>query len=89
MGLASLAEKQGHLEQAATWLRQAIASDPLNPDAHYQLCQIDKKLNLDADARKELQLFLDIRASRDKARQLFLEMNPQTAPAVENPPAKP
>jgi tetratricopeptide (TPR) repeat protein len=89
MGLASLAEKQGHLEQAATWLRQAVASDPLNPDAHYQLCQIDKKLNLDADARKELQLFLDIRASRDKARQLFLEMNPQTAPAVENPPAKP
>jgi tetratricopeptide (TPR) repeat protein len=89
MGLASLAEKQGHLDQAATYLRQAVDSDPLNPDAHYQLCQIDKKLNLDADARKELKLFLDIRASRDKAQELFRQMNPQTAPAVETPPAKP
>jgi predicted Zn-dependent protease len=89
MGLADLAQKQGKLQQAATYLRQAVESDPLNPDAHYQLCQIDKRLNLEADARKELKLFLDIRASRDKARQLYLQMNPQTAPAVENPPAKP
>ncbi|HEX4039408.1 MAG TPA: tetratricopeptide repeat protein [Acidobacteriaceae bacterium] len=89
MGLADLAQKQGNLQQAATYLHQAVESDPLNADAHYQLCQIDKRLNLDAEAQKELKLFLDIRASRDKVRQLYLQMNPQTAPAVENPPAKP
>jgi tetratricopeptide (TPR) repeat protein len=89
MGLGALAEKQGNLQQAATYLHQAVESDPLNPDAHYQLCQVDKRLNLDAEARKELKLFLDIRASRDKVRQLYLEMNPQTAPTVENPPAQP
>jgi tetratricopeptide (TPR) repeat protein len=89
MGLAGIAEKQGHLQQAANYLHQAVDSDPLNPDAHYQLCQIDKRLNLDADAQKELKLFLDIRASRDKARQLYREMNPQTAPVVENPPSRP
>ncbi|MGA8111659.1 MAG: tetratricopeptide repeat protein [Acidobacteriaceae bacterium] len=89
MGLAGIAEKQGDLQQAAAYLHQAIEADPLNADAHYQLCQVDKRLNLDADAQKELKLFLDIRASRDKVRQLYLEMNPQTGRAVENPPAKP
>lgn len=89
MGLADLAEKQGNLRQAAAYLHQAIESDPLNPDAHYQLCQVDKRLHLDTDARKELKLFLDIRDSRDKVRQLYLLMNPQTAPSVENAPSKP
>jgi tetratricopeptide (TPR) repeat protein len=88
-GLASVAQKQDHLEEAARYLRMAVQGDPLNAEAHYQLCQVDKKLNLDDEARKELKLYLDIRASRDKARQLFREMNSQTAPAVETPPAKP
>lgn len=89
IGLADLAEKQDNLKQAATYLRMAVQFDPLNAEAHYQLCQIDKKLKLDAEAQKELKLFLDIRDSRDKVRQLYHEMNPQTAPAVAASPAKP
>jgi tetratricopeptide (TPR) repeat protein len=89
MGLADLAEKQGNLQQAATYLRVAVQSDPLNAEAHYRLCQVDKGLNLDADAQKELRLFLEIRASRDKAKQLYREMNPQTAPAAGNSGTKP
>jgi tetratricopeptide (TPR) repeat protein len=89
MGLAGIAEKQGSLQQAATYLRMAVEADPLNPDAHYQLCQVDKRLNLNADAQKELKLFLDVRASRDKVAQLYREMDPQTAPVVENAPTKP
>jgi tetratricopeptide (TPR) repeat protein len=89
VGLADLAEREGNLEQAAGYLRMAVQSDPLNAEAHYRLCQIDKKLNLDEEAQKELKLFLDIRASRDKVKQLYREMNPQTAPAVADPPGKP
>jgi tetratricopeptide (TPR) repeat protein len=89
MGLADLAEKQGNLQQAAIYLRVAIQSDPLNAEAHYRLCQVDKGLNLDADAQKELKLFLEIRASRDKAKQLYREMNPQTAPAAGPSGTKP
>lgn len=89
LGLAGVAQKQGNLQEAARYLRMAVQSDPLNADAHYQLCQVDKRLNLDADAQKELKLFLDIRASRDKVRQLYLQMNPQTGRAVENSPSKP
>jgi tetratricopeptide (TPR) repeat protein len=81
LGLADVAEKQGNLKEAARYLGMAVESDPLNAEAHYKLCQVDKKLGLDADAQKELKLYLDIRASRDKARALFREMNPQTAPA--------
>ena len=88
-GLAAVAEKQGNLKQAADYLRMAVQADPLNAEAHYQLCQVDKKLNLNEDAQKELKLFLDIRASREKVRQLYREMNPQTAPAVADSAAKP
>jgi len=88
MGLADLAEKQENLEQAAGYLRVAVQSDPLNAEAHYRLCQVDKKLNLNDEAQKELKLFLDIRASRDKVKELYREMNPQTAPAVADPSAK-
>jgi tetratricopeptide (TPR) repeat protein len=83
MGLAGIAEKQDDHEEAARYLRMAVQSDPLNAEAHYQLCQVDKKLNLNDDAQKELKLFLDIRASRDKVKQLYREMNPQTAPAAD------
>jgi tetratricopeptide (TPR) repeat protein len=89
MGLADLAEKRGNLEQAAGYLRMAVQSDPLNPEAHYRLCQVDKKLNQTEEAQKELKLFLDIRASRDKVKELYREMVPQTASVAAEPPARP
>jgi tetratricopeptide (TPR) repeat protein len=89
IGLADLAEKQNNLDQAAGYLRMALQADPLNAEAHYQLCQLDKMLHLDEDAQKELKLFLEIRASRDKVKQLYREMNPQTAPAVADSAPKP
>jgi tetratricopeptide (TPR) repeat protein len=86
MGLASIAEKQDNLKDAARYLRMAVQSDPLNAEAHYQLCQVDKKLNLNDEAQKQLKLYLDIRASRDKVKELYQQMNPQTAPAAEPSP---
>jgi Tfp pilus assembly protein PilF len=86
LGLAELLNIQGKSERAAEYLRMAIAADPLNAEAHYKLSQLDRRLQLDDEAKKELKLFLDIRATRDKVKLLYREMNPQ-APAAESSPS--
>ncbi|MFZ0663845.1 MAG: tetratricopeptide repeat protein [Acidobacteriaceae bacterium] len=90
MGLAELFETQGKPEQAAAYLRMAVTSDPLNAQAHYRLSQVDRKLHLDEDSNKELELFLHIRATKEKVKQLYRQMNPptttpETAAAAPNP----
>ena len=81
MGLAGLLRGQNKPEEAAKYLRMAVASDPLNPTAHYELSQVDRQLHLDDEQKKQLQLFLDIRASKDKIQQLYQQMKPQGAQA--------
>ena len=77
IGLADLLRVQNKPEEAAKYLRMAVASDPLNADAHYKLSQLDKQLHLEAEQKKELQLYLDIRASKDKIQHLYQQMKPQ------------
>lgn len=89
MGLADMFEMQGNTQQAATYLRMAVASDPFNDEAHYKLSHVDKELHLDEDAQKELKLFLDIRATKDKVKQLYRQMNPQTTTPGDSSAAKP
>jgi Flp pilus assembly protein TadD len=77
LGLAGLLQLQNKPEAAATYLRMAIASDPLNSEAHYRLSQVDKQLHLDEEQKKQLQLYLDIRASKDKVQHLYQQMKPE------------
>jgi tetratricopeptide (TPR) repeat protein len=79
IGLAELDRQEGKLEDAATYLRMATKEDPFNAEAHYKLSQIDRELHLNDEQAKELKLFLDIRATRDKVKLLYRQMNPQTA----------
>ena len=65
-------------EEAAEYLRMAVVADPFNAEAHYKLSQVDRLLHRDEEQKKELQLFLDIRATRDKVKLLYRQMNPQT-----------
>jgi tetratricopeptide (TPR) repeat protein len=85
IGLAELLKIKGKPEQAATYLRMAVASDPFNAEAHYKLSQVDRELRLDEESQKELKLFLDIRATKDKVTKLYRQMNPQTT-TTDNPP---
>jgi len=78
MGLAEILRLQDKPEEAADYLRMAVAADPFNPDAHYKLSQVDRILHRDEEQKKELQLFLDIRATREKVKLLYRQMNPQT-----------
>jgi tetratricopeptide (TPR) repeat protein len=76
IGLAELYRQQNRPAEAATYLRMALKADPFNAEAHYKLSLIDRQLHLDDEQKKELQLFLDIRATRDKVKLLYRQMNP-------------
>lgn len=76
MGLAELYSQQGKPEEAVKYLKQVIAGDPLNAEAHYKLAQLDRRLHLEDESKHELQLFLQIRATQDKVKTLYREMAP-------------
>jgi len=88
LGLAELLTRQDKPEEAAKYLRLAVASDPLNPEAHYKLSQVDKQLHLQDEQKKELQLYVDIRASKDKIQHLYQQMKPEN-PSANPTPASP
>jgi tetratricopeptide (TPR) repeat protein len=85
LGLAELLTRQDKPEEAAKYLRLAVASDPLNPEAHYRLSQVDKQLHLEDEQKKELQLYVDIRASKDKIQHLYQQMKPEDPSATQAP----
>jgi tetratricopeptide (TPR) repeat protein len=87
MGLAQLLEMEDKPQEAATYLRMAVASDPFNAEAHYKLAQLDRKLHLDDEQKKEIKLYLEIRASRDKVKELYREMSSQASVSGEATPA--
>lgn len=84
IGLAVVMREQNKPEDEAKYLRMAVASDPLNPTAHYMLSQVDKQLHLVDEQKQQLQLFRDIRSSKDKIQQLYQQMKPQGSLASSN-----
>jgi tetratricopeptide (TPR) repeat protein len=85
LGLADLLYTQNKPEDAAKYLRMAVASDPLNLEAHYRLSQVDRQLHLEDEQKKELRLFLDIRASKDKIQHLYQQMKPEDTATDQKP----
>ncbi len=88
IGLAEVMKQQNKPEDAARYLRLAIGTDPMNAEAHYKLAQVDRQLHLDAEQKEQLRLFLEIRATRDKIKVLYREMNPAAAVPAETAPAE-
>lgn len=89
IGMAAVLEFQGSYQQSAEYLRRVVASDPLNAQAHYRLSRIDRKLHLDDEAQRELKLFLDVRAAREKVKHLYREMSSRTAAQSDAPGSNP
>lgn len=87
LGLAELFRLQNKPEDSAKYLRLAVASDPLNPEAHYRLSQVDKQLHLEEEQKKELQLYVDIRSSKAKIQQLYQQMKPEDPPTNQSRPS--
>ena len=86
MGLASVLEMQEKHEQAAAYLRMAAAADPFNAEVHYRLAHVDKELHLEEEAKKEINLFREVRATNDKVKVLYRQMNPQAPERPDNLP---
>lgn len=79
MGLAEVLRLQDKPEEAATFLRAAVKIDPLNAEAHYKLSQVDRQLHVEGEQKRELQIFMQIRATRDRIKVLYQEMIPPAA----------
>ena len=71
---------KGRLQDGVAALQRAIALDPSQPQSHYQLAQIYKKLGRMEEAQRELELFqkLDTQAREKKQRDAgdFLQGKP-------------
>jgi tetratricopeptide (TPR) repeat protein len=75
LGLGRALEEQDQPEEAVKYLRMAVASDPMNASAHYRLARACRALHLDDEARKETQLYEEIRSAKDHVAQLYRQMN--------------
>jgi tetratricopeptide (TPR) repeat protein len=75
LGLGRALEERDQPAEAVKYLRMAVASDPMNPSAHYRLARACRALHLDDEARKETQLYEEIRAAKDHVAQLYRQMN--------------
>lgn len=84
MGLAKLLMMQQKPQDAVKYLRMAVQSDPLNGSAHYQLGQAYRRLLMTDNARKEMQLFQDIKKTKDQVEALYHQMNLQPKPDTDD-----
>jgi tetratricopeptide (TPR) repeat protein len=75
LGLARLLMIQQKPQEAVSYLRAAIQSDPLNSEAHYRLASAYKRLHLDDKAQKEMLLFQEIKKTKDQVKELYHQMN--------------
>jgi Tfp pilus assembly protein PilF len=74
MGLATFAMPDKP-QDAIKYLRLAVQSDPLNGSAHYRLARAYSLIGMTDEAQKELQLFGEIKQTKDQVEALYYEMN--------------
>jgi Tfp pilus assembly protein PilF len=67
-------EKPG---EAMKYLRMAVRSDPLNGEAHYRLALLFRTLQKKDEAQKEMQLFQEIKQTKDRVKELYKQMKKQ------------
>jgi tetratricopeptide (TPR) repeat protein len=75
LGLGKLLSQMGKPQEAVKYLRLAVQSDPLNAEAHYRLSTNYRKLQMTAEAEKELRLFQEIKQAKDRVQDLYRQMN--------------
>ena len=75
MGLGRILVSKEKPEEAMKYFRMAVQSDPLNGEAHYRLASVCRTLQLKDEAKKEVQLYLDIKKAKDRLEELYRQMN--------------
>lgn len=75
MGLARILMARQKPHDAIKYLRMAIASDPLNGEAHYRLAQAYRLTQMPEQAEKEFKLVKEIKNTKDQVEALYHQMN--------------
>jgi tetratricopeptide (TPR) repeat protein len=86
LGLGRVLLQLDNAHEAVKYLEQAVASDPLSATAHYQLAQAYRHLQMSEKAQKELQLFQEIKTTKDRVAQLYQQMNRNAKPSADDVP---
>jgi len=73
-------------QEAVKYLEMAVHSDPLNEEAHYRIAEAYRRLQMMDKAKKEVQLFQEIKKSKDQVAELYRQMNKQTKPQANETP---
>jgi tetratricopeptide (TPR) repeat protein len=75
LGMAAVLTDQNKLQEALQYLRSAVQADPMNVNAHYRLARVCHSLHLTEEEQKEIKLYQDLRATKDRVIQLYRQMN--------------
>jgi len=84
IGLGRLLAGMDKPQEAVTYLRMAVQSDPLNEQAHYRLATECRILRLKDESEKELRLFREIKQAKENLKVLYRQMN-KKPPKQEDP----
>jgi len=71
-------------QEARKYLELAVASDPLNSEAHYRLALAYRNLQMSEQAQKEMHLFQEIRKTKDQVKVLYRQMKREAKPESED-----
>jgi len=75
LGLAALLVEEDKPEEAVVHLRAAVQADPMNANAHYKLARVCHSLHLNDEEQKEIKLYEELRATKDRVADLYRQMN--------------
>ncbi len=75
MGLGRILASEEKPQEAMKYFRMAVQADPLDGEAHYRLASVYRILQMKDEAKKEVQLYLDIKKAKDRLEELYRQMN--------------
>ncbi len=78
LGLAAILVEEEKPQEALTYLRSAVQADPMNANAHYRLARVCHVLHLNEEEQKEIKLYKEIHATKERIAQLYQQMNRRT-----------
>ena len=67
--------KEGKLDEAVKMLQAVVAAEPDDPDAHYLLFGLYKERGQSAEARKELEIFQELKRKANEREQKRMRLD--------------
>ena len=86
LGLGKLLLLEGKPEDAKKYLEMAVHADPLDGPAHFQLAEAYRRLEMMDKARKETELFQEIKRAKDRVEELYRQMHRPMKPQAGEVP---